>query len=62
MSTLSPLRARLASFENAYAVAIQRRRETGRHQFVIQTDEPLQPYRVTTIPPADAHHLVVRVA
>ncbi|AMK23268.1 hypothetical protein GG804_01875 [Sphingomonas histidinilytica] len=62
MSAWSPLRARLASFEHAYAVAVQRRDATGRHQFVIQTGDPTQPYRVTAIPPADTHDLVTRVA
>ncbi|AOH85562.1 hypothetical protein AWL63_18110 [Sphingomonas panacis] len=59
---LSPRRAELASFDHAYAVAVQRRRETGRHQFVIHTDEPLQPYRVTTVPPVDAQDVVMHVA
>lgn len=33
----------LASFENAYAVAIQLRENTGVDQFVIRTDNPISP-------------------
>lgn len=47
MLHLSPLRARLASFEHGYAVATQLRRQTGRNQFVVLTGNPLQPVRVT---------------
>lgn len=59
---LSARRAELASFEHAYAVAVQRRKETGRDQFVIYTGEPLQPYRVTATPPENTHDLVMHVA
>lgn len=48
MSQLSPKRARLASFEHAYAVATRLRCVTGRDQFVIRTGDPLQPVRVTS--------------
>ncbi len=43
----SPKRARLASFENAYAVALRIREATGTDQFVYPTGNPLQPFRVT---------------
>lgn len=46
---LSPRRAHLASFEHAYAVALQQRRATGRHQFIVQTGNPLQPFRTSPI-------------
>ena len=59
---LSARRAELASFEHAYAVAVQRRKETGRDQFVIHTGETLQPYRVTATPPVNANDLVTHVA
>ncbi|MCG2841268.1 hypothetical protein L6Q21_09775 [Sandaracinobacter sp. RS1-74] len=52
MPALSPLRARLASFEHAYAVALRQRQSTNRYQFVVRTDDPLQPFRVTGRPPA----------
>lgn len=62
MTTLSPLRARLASFENAYSLAIQLRKATGRNQFVVRTGNSCQPFRVTEMPPVNDEHLLVRVA
>ncbi|PJG47230.1 hypothetical protein CAF53_02470 [Sphingobium sp. LB126] len=53
MHKLSPLRARLASFEHAYALAWQLRRSTGRNQFIVRTGNPLQPVRVVDRPPSD---------
>jgi hypothetical protein len=44
----SPLRARLASFEHAYAVAIQRCGTSALPCYVIRTGNPLQPYRVSS--------------
>ena len=44
----SPKRAQLASFEHAYAVAVQKRRQTGRPQVVLRTADPAQPFRVTS--------------
>jgi hypothetical protein len=44
VTTLSPRRGRLASFENAYAVAVQLRESTGTDQYVIGTGDPLQPF------------------
>ncbi len=43
----SPKRARLASFENAYAVATRMCEATGTDQFVYPTGDPIQPYRIT---------------
>jgi hypothetical protein len=62
MSLHSPLRARLASFEHAYAVAVQRRRETGRNQLVVRTNNPMQPFRVTTTAPQRDENLLLQVA
>lgn len=62
MIPLSPLRAKLCAFENAYACAIQRRSATGRNQFVIRTGNPIQPFRVTATLPVDDEDVVVRVA
>lgn len=53
MSTMSSLRARLASFDHAYAVALRLRETTGRDQFVVRTGDSLQPVRVTATRPAD---------
>ena len=41
-----PRRSHLASFENAYAVAVQLRAASGLEHFIVQTGNPLQPYRV----------------
>lgn len=62
MTALSPVRARLASFENAYAVAVQKRKSSGRHQFVLGTGDPLQPFRTTSKPPARFEQLLALVA
>lgn len=43
VTTLSPRRSRLASFENAYAVAVQLRETTGTDQYVIGTGVPSNP-------------------
>lgn len=51
MSTLSGLRGELASFEHAYAVALQRHRLTGRCQFILRTGDALQPVRTTSLLP-----------
>ncbi|QCB53926.1 hypothetical protein E5675_05420 [Sphingopyxis sp. PAMC25046] len=59
MIALSPLRARLASFDHAYAVAIQLRGTTGRGQFILWTGNPIQPFRVSpTLPPLGEQLLV----
>lgn len=62
MSILSPLRARLASFDHAYSVASKRRAVTGRVQFIVRTDDPLQPYRVTTSPPRRECQITTMIA
>lgn len=51
MTQLSSVRARLASFEHAYAVALQSLRHSGIPHYVVHGDTPLQPYRVTTRAP-----------
>jgi hypothetical protein len=61
MASYSPLRARLASFEHAYALALRLRRETGRDQYVVRTGDPLQPVRVVAWPPRDGSHLLAQV-
>jgi hypothetical protein len=59
---LSPRRAQLASFEHAYAVAVQLRERSGIDQFVIRTGNPEQPVRITTECPTDGAHLLAMVA
>ena len=44
--SLSPRRARLASLQNAYAVAVRLRETSGINQFVVGTGDPIQPFRV----------------
>lgn len=57
----SPKRT-LASFENAYAVAIQLRRATGVHQFVVRTGNLLQPFRVSRRMPDEPELILATVA
>ena len=54
--------AELASFEHAYAVAVQLRRATGRLQFVIGTGDPQQPFRTTSRPPNGNERMFALVA
>jgi hypothetical protein len=48
---ISRRRADLASFDHAYAVALQVRRHTGRCQFILRTGNVLQPVRTSSLPP-----------
>ncbi len=52
MSDSSVLRARLASFEHAYVLAVRLHTQTGADQYVVRTGNPLQPVRVVSEPPA----------
>ncbi|MBA4090253.1 MAG: hypothetical protein C0494_06640 [Sphingobium sp.] len=63
-STLSAPSARttLATFDHAYAVAVQKRRETGRPQFVLRTGDPLQPFRVSATGPGRDQSLMTLIA
>lgn len=49
--SISRLRARLASFEHAYAVALRVQQATGRCQFISRTGNALQPVRTSHQPP-----------
>lgn len=60
--TPSPLRARLASFDHAYAVALRLRRATGRLHYVVRTRDPLQPYRVTDRRPPQPDRTLAMIA
>jgi hypothetical protein len=62
MTAQSSLRARLASFDHAYAVAIQLRNATGRNQNIVWTGDPIQPFRVSPTLPTLGEQLLVRVA
>ena len=62
MAQLSPLRGVLAGFDHSYRLAICRRETTGRHQFVLRTRDPIQPFRVTEARPAKTDDLVLHVA
>lgn len=55
-------KATLATYEHAYAVAVQRRRETGQPQFVLRTEDPVQPFRVTSNGPGCRQTLLTTVA
>lgn len=59
---ISPLRAKLASFDHAYAVALRLRRVTGRLHYVVETRNPLQPYRVTDRQPPRPDRALAMIA
>lgn len=59
---LSSRRSSLASFENACAVAIQLRENTGADQFVIRTDNPIQSFRVSRCRPHYPESLLALIA
>lgn len=61
-SLLSPRRQQLSSFENSYAVALQRRRHSGVSQFILRTSDPLQPFRTTSRAPKRDERIVALVA
>ncbi|GLT01034.1 hypothetical protein GCM10007897_24250 [Sphingobium jiangsuense] len=62
MTRLSSLRARLASFDHAYLLAIRLSERSDQELFVVRTGNPIQPYRVTARPPANDEQMVLRVA
>lgn len=55
-------RGRLASFENAYAVAVQAQKASGTDQFVVATGNPMQPYRVSHERPTGPEYVQAMVA
>jgi hypothetical protein len=58
---ISAVRADLASFDHAYAVALRLRGATGRHQFVVRTGNPIQPFRTANRPPGAGEHLLALI-
>lgn len=61
MPTVSPARARLASFLHAYVVAARLRETTGVDQFVVRTGDAIQPFRVTATPPIEPERLLAHM-
>lgn len=59
---LSPRRQLLSSFDRCYAVGIQRRRHSGANQFILRTDNPLQPFRTTSRAPQRDERIVALIA
>lgn len=55
---LSSRRQLLTSFERCYAVAIQKRHQSGHMQLILRTGRPLQPYRTTGRAPGREEHIV----
>ena len=55
-------RRSLASFENAYAVAVQLRENTGVDQFVVRTGNSVQPFRVSRREPQHPETVLALVA
>ena len=60
--TLSPRRQELSSFERCYKVGIQERRQSGRHQYVVRTGDPLRPFRTTGRMPSRDEQIVTLIA
>lgn len=63
MTIFTPARrSSLASFENAYAVAVQVREATGIDQFIVRTGNPVQPFRVSRRRPEHPEALLALIA
>ncbi len=59
---ISARRAALASFDHAYAVAVQLREATGAEQLVIRTGNNVQPFRVSRREPRHPEEVLALVA
>ena len=59
---LSQRRLLLSSFHRCYAVGVQRRRQTGESQLVLQTGNPMQPFRTTSRAPKRDERIVALIA
>jgi hypothetical protein len=62
MKSVSFPRRHLATFDNAYAVAIRLKESTGADQYVIRTPNAAQPFRVLPSAPRDKRTLVSLIA
>lgn len=47
------LRARLASFDNAYRCAVRLREHTGHPLYIIRTGDPIQPICISAVRPEE---------
>lgn len=59
---LSGRRHELASFDHAYAVAVQLREASGAEQLVIRTGNDVQPFRVSRQEPRHPEEVLALVA
>ncbi|KHK90371.1 hypothetical protein [Novosphingobium malaysiense] len=59
---LSPRRAELTSFDQAYNVALRARRQTGMRQFIVATGNPFQPIRTSCLAPGNDEIILALVA
>lgn len=57
----SAKRARLASFQNAYVVALRLRAQTGEMQYIVRTGNSIQPVLVTSQAPRDGEILLAQI-
>ena len=62
IAAISGLRRDLASFDHAYAVAVQLRETTGAEQLVIRTGNNVQPFRVSGQEPHHPEEVLALVA
>ncbi len=58
MNSVSAPRRHLASFDNAYAVAVRLKESTGDNQYVVKTPDTAQPFRVSPSAPRDLRTIV----
>ncbi len=62
MNTVSIPCRHLASFDNAYAVAIRLKESTGDNQYVVSTRDASRPFRISHSPPRDPRSIVSLIA
>lgn len=62
MNTVSIPRRHLATFDNAYGVAVSLKESTGDNQYIVRTPDVSQPFRVSHDPPRDPRSIVSLIA
>lgn len=62
MNIVSNLRRDLASFDNAYAVAVRLKETTGTDQYVVKTPDASRPFCVSQGAPRDKRPIVSLIA
>lgn len=62
MNTITIRRRHLATFDNAYAVAVRLKESTGDNQYVVSNPDAAQPFRVLTSAPRDTGTIVSLIA